>query len=116
MASLVSFESSLNIYLVGCDKKTKKSINRANSIKDYGANLKLGSLRLGARFLFVSSQGGRLNVFSCQKVETPQGSSYKMHHYSMNLPSKRLVREDMAESRKFIEGKYLKFIRSATEV
>lgn len=44
------------------DKKTKSSILRENHKKEFGNNLKLGCLRLGKGFLYVSYYGNYVRV------------------------------------------------------
>lgn len=55
--NLFTFGSQNNLILTGCDKKVKKSIQRSNMVKEYGVNLKCGSLRLGKRVLSITYNG-----------------------------------------------------------
>ena len=54
----------------GCDKKIKKQILKDNLLKEFGINLKMGALRLGKKFLFVSANGEAIHLFLCFKDTT----------------------------------------------
>lgn len=54
----------------GCDKKVKKQIQKDNLLKEFGINLKMGALRLGKKFLFVSGNGEAIHLFFCFKDTT----------------------------------------------
>lgn len=53
--SILTFGAQTNPITVGVDKRIKKSIHKTNSLHEFGSNLKLGCLRLGKKFLYVSN-------------------------------------------------------------
>ena len=67
MRSLCGFEGTSNLIMSGFDKKTKKQIQKDNLIKEFGMNLKIGALRLGKKFLYVSGNGEIIHLFFCLK-------------------------------------------------
>lgn len=64
---MYAFEGTSNMIMSGFDKKTKKQIQKDNHLKEYGTNLKIGALRLGKKFLFVSGNGETIHLFLCLK-------------------------------------------------
>ena len=67
MRSLCGFEGTSNLVTSGIDKKIKKQIQKDNLLKEFGVNLKIGALRLGKKFLFVSGNGEIIHLFLCLK-------------------------------------------------
>jgi hypothetical protein len=67
MRSLCGFEGTSNLFTSGFDKKIKKQIQKDNLLKEFGVNLKIGALRLGKKFLFVSGNGEIIHLFLCLK-------------------------------------------------
>jgi hypothetical protein len=55
------------LFTSGFDKKIKKQIQKDNLLKEFGVNLKIGALRLGKKFLFVSGNGEIIHLFLCLK-------------------------------------------------
>lgn len=53
--SIRTFGAQTNPITAGGDKKVKKNIQKTNLLHEFGSNLKLGCLRLGKRFLMVST-------------------------------------------------------------
>jgi hypothetical protein len=54
----------------GCDKKIRKQIQKDSLLKEFGINLKIGALKLGKKFLFVSGNGEVIHFFFCFKDNT----------------------------------------------
>ena len=67
MRSLCGFEGTSNLVTSRIDKKIKKQIQKDNLLKEFGVNLKIGALRLGKKFLFVSGNGEIIHLFLCLK-------------------------------------------------
>ena len=64
---ITNIGAQTNPILTGCDKKTKKGVNKSNAFHEYGSNLKLGCLRLGKRFLFISFANKEMRIAYCYK-------------------------------------------------
>lgn len=67
--SVGNFNAGQMYMPAGIDKKVKMGIQRDNLRREYGYNLKLGSLRLGESFLFISYNGddSLFRVFSFER-------------------------------------------------
>jgi len=64
---LAGFETPTCMIISGFNKNIKKQMMKEHHRKEYGKNLKLGSLALGKQFLLISNNKHKILLFYCCK-------------------------------------------------
>lgn len=111
-----SFDSGFTSIPTGLDKKTKTLMLRDSQRRELGYNIKLGSLRLGDSFLYISETEQddyiRICLFEKEAVGTYR-ERYVLSYYCYSVATNEVTQPDMIDTRNKIEHRFGDYIRDA---
>lgn len=101
-------------------KREAKRVNRKKieDRKQFSRNIKLGSLRIGDRVIFINKYGisnENRRVFVIEKTETNNLNEYVYRTYYYILENNNLIESNMENAKKYIDEEYKMYFKIAND-